>query len=136
MGGESLNSVTPRNKNCQEGTELPTLTEASMGKSLQEGNQDTETIAKHYRTSEGYSEFSENSNLGNQVATLPTGQLFGELALQNNAPRAATIKCLEDTEFMILGGEDFHSLMSRSFNMMAYFNECVPGVKDLKYSSL
>ena len=36
------------------------------------------------------------------VKTLETGMAFGELALLNNKPRAATIKCKDDTHLAVL----------------------------------
>lgn len=38
---------------------------------------------------------------------LKQGQSFGELALEENLPRTATIICKEDSEFLILSKEAY-----------------------------
>jgi CRP-like cAMP-binding protein len=44
---------------------------------------------------------------------LPAGSGFGELALMNNKPRAATIVCNEDCEFAVLEKEPFIAILSK-----------------------
>ena len=46
-----------------------------------------------------------------EVNVLRTGLYFGELALLNDTPRTATIICKEDTDFAVLDGEDFKSIL-------------------------
>jgi CRP-like cAMP-binding protein len=48
-----------------------------------------------------------------EVRVLPAGSSFGELALLNRAPRAATITCKEDCEFAVLGKTHFDSILSK-----------------------
>jgi CRP-like cAMP-binding protein len=42
------------------------------------------------------------------------GQGFGELALSNKKPRAASIFATEDTEFAVLSKKDFDSIISEA----------------------
>ena len=42
-----------------------------------------------------------------EVAILNHGSSFGELALISNKPRAATIKCITDTHFLVLHKQDY-----------------------------
>ncbi|EGR32337.1 cyclic nucleotide-binding domain protein [Ichthyophthirius multifiliis] len=46
-----------------------------------------------------------------QVAIMPTGSSFGELALISNQPRLATIICEEDCDFLVLKKKDFNRIM-------------------------
>jgi CRP-like cAMP-binding protein len=46
------------------------------------------------------------------VRTLNTGASFGELALIDNKPRAATIKCKSDSYFAVLEKKDFNVILS------------------------
>ena len=48
-----------------------------------------------------------------EVAQLTEGQSFGELALLNNAPRAATIFCLSDCYFATLDKEDYVRVLKK-----------------------
>ncbi|KAL4453114.1 hypothetical protein ABPG74_015345 [Tetrahymena malaccensis] len=48
-----------------------------------------------------------------QVAVLRDGCQFGEMALLNNQPRLATIQCLEDCIFAILGKKDFKDVLKK-----------------------
>jgi CRP-like cAMP-binding protein len=42
---------------------------------------------------------------------LPEGSSFGELALLNNKPRLATIKCIESTHVATLSKENFNKIL-------------------------
>lgn len=44
------------------------------------------------------------------VATLGSGEYFGEAALLTGAPRNATCRAIEDAELYILGKDDFHAV--------------------------
>ena len=46
-----------------------------------------------------------------QVVALGDGFSFGELALLNSKPRAATIVCLEDCHFATLNRQDFDKII-------------------------
>lgn len=48
------------------------------------------------------------------VTTLTSGIGFGELALLNDKPRAATIITLEDTHFALLEKESFNKIMAKA----------------------
>ena len=47
-----------------------------------------------------------------EVRTLGIGTSFGELALLDNKPRAATIKCKENCDFAILDKKHFNNILS------------------------
>jgi CRP-like cAMP-binding protein len=49
------------------------------------------------------------------VATLGKGQAFGEVALQTNQPRSATIRTLEPTHFACLEREDYANVLKSYF---------------------
>lgn len=51
----------------------------------------------------------EVSKGGQRLATLRSGEYFGENALLSGASRDATIKCLEDVEVLLLSREDFEA---------------------------
>ena len=42
-----------------------------------------------------------------EVVRLPSGQSFGEKALIEDAPRAATIMALQECYFAVIGREDY-----------------------------
>jgi CRP-like cAMP-binding protein len=44
---------------------------------------------------------------------LTTGKAFGDLALKNNRPRAATIKCLTDCHFATIKKEAYDALIKK-----------------------
>ena len=48
-----------------------------------------------------------------EVVTLTQGQSFGELALINNEPRAATIKTIADCSFGIIGRHDYKKVLEK-----------------------
>lgn len=86
-----------------------------------------------FRTSEGFSSFTEASKLGDQVVVLGKGVVFGELALRNNKPRAATIRCLEECEFLVIGKDMFTQILAEVNAKLRYLDEHVPGMKQLGY---
>ena len=45
------------------------------------------------------------------VVKLSSGKSFGELALINDAPRAATIQCLTNSFFATLGRKDYQKIL-------------------------
>lgn len=51
--------------------------------------------------------------IGEQVCTLKAGCLFGELALLNDQPRAASVKCLVECEFLTICRMDFDTIMKQ-----------------------
>jgi CRP-like cAMP-binding protein len=48
-----------------------------------------------------------------EVKVLRAGDSFGELALIDNKPRAATIICKEDTHLAVLDQKHFNNILSR-----------------------
>lgn len=48
-----------------------------------------------------------------EVVKLSMGKAFGELALINNKPRAATIKCVTDCHFAVISKIDYDLLLKR-----------------------
>lgn len=56
-----------------------------------------------------------NESEGNLVKVLLQGQSFGELALLDNRPRAATIICEEDSHFAVLEKKSFTEILSICF---------------------
>eukprot|EP00930_Biecheleria_cincta_P001342 TRINITY_DN102475_c0_g1_i1.p1 TRINITY_DN102475_c0_g1~~TRINITY_DN102475_c0_g1_i1.p1 ORF type:complete len:870 (+),score=127.50 TRINITY_DN102475_c0_g1_i1:217-2826(+) len=56
-----------------------------------------------YQSLEGFSTWNpKSSELGTQVVALGPGAIFGELALQNDKTRSATIQCLEECKFLVV----------------------------------
>ena len=43
-----------------------------------------------------------------KVAVLTAGGCFGEVALNHNLPRAATIRCEKDSHFAVMSKADYH----------------------------
>lgn len=95
-------------------------------KLLRQGNQPRGP--KTFRTNEGFSYFSQESSLGDRVALLPEGTIFGELALQNDAPRAATIKCEQDSEILVLRKQDYLECIDGLLGKSRWFEQNVLGV--------
>jgi small-conductance mechanosensitive channel/CRP-like cAMP-binding protein len=53
----------------------------------------------------------QNENGGQLVATLDRGQCFGEMSLLTGARRSATVTAVEDSELLMLGKEEFRSIL-------------------------
>jgi len=49
----------------------------------------------------------------NKIVTIGAGGSFGELALIDDAPRAATIFCLENTHMMTIQKDEYKELLLR-----------------------
>jgi len=52
-------------------------------------------------------------NIEQSVAVLYDDNFFGEMALLSDNPRNASIKCLEDCEFLVFNKNDFFELLQR-----------------------
>eukprot|EP00913_Durusdinium_trenchii_P006508 g6116.t1 len=110
------------------GGELPTLTEwrrrewrTVFGREeLRNGRGQREE--QSFRTTEGFSSFSKESDYGDMVNWLRVGTLFGELALQNTEPRNATIMCSQDCELLRLRKEDYLSAIQGSKQKIYFFD--------------
>jgi CRP-like cAMP-binding protein len=48
-----------------------------------------------------------------EVVQLTMGKSFGELALINNKPRAATIKCLTDCHFAVISKNVYERILKK-----------------------
>jgi len=62
-----------------------------------------------------------------EVRTLGIGASFGELALIDNKPRAATIKCRENCDFAVFDKKHFNNILS----FLLYFNEFTEEISNL-----
>jgi CRP-like cAMP-binding protein len=51
---------------------------------------------------------------GRFLRTMEMGELFGEMALETNNPRSATVICLEDTELFIIKKSDYLHIFKES----------------------
>eukprot|EP00931_Biecheleriopsis_adriatica_P056634 TRINITY_DN33567_c0_g1_i1.p1 TRINITY_DN33567_c0_g1~~TRINITY_DN33567_c0_g1_i1.p1 ORF type:complete len:613 (+),score=133.41 TRINITY_DN33567_c0_g1_i1:58-1896(+) len=114
-------------------------TQSRRGSTTQEAVSDAlATIKRLVRTPtyEGFSVYHSESKLGNQVATLKAGSLFGELALLNDQPRSASIKCMEDCEFLVVRRDDFDALLKNDLQQkkneqVSFLRAHVPGMNDI-----
>lgn len=68
-----------------------------------------------------------------EVSLLATGANFGELALINNEPRAATIQCLSNCYFAVLSRENYAKTLRkqqvRELNQKMDFLSSLPFLK-------
>jgi CRP-like cAMP-binding protein len=58
--------------------------------------------------------FAQHGDKAVILATLKTGQIFGEMALVVDEPRGASVKALEDTTLIGISRESFKQKLSRS----------------------
>lgn len=91
---------------------------------------------RHYVT-ECNNTYTPHSNLGTKVSELGKGSGFGELGLLDKKPRAASIKCTERCELLVLLKEDFMRLLGdcideKSFRKQLWFQQHVPGFAETK----
>lgn len=56
---------------------------------------------------------------GDKVAQIGHGHMFGELALMNDEPRAATVKCLTDCTFLAINKGSFESALKEEMKQAA-----------------
>lgn len=73
---------------------------------------------------------------GIQVAALGPGMLFGELALLEDQPRNATVRCKGDCEFLVIEREDFEKILKRTLlrahdDKLEFLRSHVPGFSEL-----
>lgn len=95
-----------------------------------------ETMIVRDQTLEGFSLYHDASILGFQVAALKAGTMFGELALMNEAPRSATIKCNTACEFLVIARADFDTMLKAEMirqkeEKISFLSAHIPGFKDL-----
>lgn len=64
------------------------------------------------------------------VSELTSGMCFGEVSLNHNLPRAATIRCSVDSHFAVMNKEDYHkcllSLTRKKLQQGIEFLRCLP----------
>lgn len=53
--------------------------------------------------------------INKEVVQLKAGQSFGELGLTSNKPRAASIFCLENTDFAVLDKKAYTNVIGKAF---------------------
>lgn len=82
----------------------------------------------------------ENDKEYTQVATLGTGFSFGELALINNKPRAASIRCLAPSWFAVLDKESYQTVLGaiykKQLNAKVDFLKSIPVFSDWTRAAL
>jgi len=86
-----------------------------------------------YLTLEKFSSYCKNSVLGPKVATLTAPACFGELALKNTAPRAATVKCKTACRLIVLEKQHVLGVLFEVMAKIRFFNDRLPGIKDIEY---
>lgn len=57
-----------------------------------------------------------------QLATLHTGDMFGEMALVNREPRSASVIALEEAKLFVLSENTFQQLMSKRVSIQILLN--------------
>lgn len=80
-----------------------------------------------HETYEMFSTISKGSNIGKSVATLGPGSCFADSALKNDDLRNATVRCLQDTEFLAIHKKNFDVKLC---DKVCYFRTFVPGFKN------
>lgn len=88
-----------------------------------------------YRTAEGFSTYSEGEDLGAMVGQFGSGSIFGELALMEDQPRSASVKCLQECEFLVIAKDEFNQVLKAALTesqleKMHFLKSHVPGVRD------
>ncbi|CAJ1327937.1 unnamed protein product [Effrenium voratum] len=116
----------------EEETGLEAFDETARSEEKRNGKQPRP--AQSFRTSEGFSTFSKESNYGKMLRFLREVSLFGawglELALQNTEPRSASIVCSQDSEFLRLRKEDFLAAIQGRKQKIYFFDEHIEALKD------
>lgn len=94
------------------------------------------SLVSGIRTVEGFSLYNEESKFGKQIGVLGPGTLVGELALINDQPRSASIKCIEDTEMLVIRRSDFDNILKEEMvrkgdEKLRFLMAHVPGMRDV-----
>jgi len=87
------------------------------------------------RTVEGFSTYNEDTKFGTQIGVLGPGTLLGELALLNDQPRSASVRCDMDTDFLVVRRADFDNILkedmvSKGDEKLKFLMAHVPGMRD------
>jgi len=91
-----------------------------------------------YPTTEGFSVFTGAvEDLGKQVAVLRGGTIFGELALINDQPRGASIRCHTDCDLLVIRRDDFNRVLKEEMmragdEKLNFLAQHVPGMRDIE----
>ena len=83
--------------------------------------------------------FNKYSKINFMVAnkTLQEGETFGELAIIDNEPRAATITCLTDCYFAVTNASDYNQFVVRIYNKrIAAFCEFIQSLPYFRHWTL
>jgi len=67
-----------------------------------------------------------------RLATLTTGDMFGEMALISEEPRSATAVAAEDTHLFVLSEDVFHKLMTKRASVQILLNIVSTLIKRLR----
>jgi CRP-like cAMP-binding protein len=136
----SLVSAAPAIRRCASiGDDADSTPRAAGSKKTADASRNDipeETKIERDQTLEGFSLYHSASILGFQVAALKAGSMFGELALMNEAPRSATIKCNTACEFLVIARADFDTMLKAEMirqkeEKISFLSAHIPGFKDL-----
>lgn len=89
---------------------------------------------------EGHNDTMEDdSDLGSKICSLGSGALVGEMGLMNDEPRAASVRCLENSEFLVINRHDFMSCLNAEMQRAReekdnFLLTHLPGMRRLKSS--
>lgn len=67
----------------------------------------------------------ESDGVQRRVATLKTGQFFGEMAVLRDQPRTATVRALRDTTLLAMPADMFRNLVAQSISTTTDFDQLV-----------
>lgn len=82
---------------------------------------------------------AKRNEFGTHLVTLGPGAMFGELAVLQGVPRAATATCEEDCELLFLEQADFERLLKKELSRLredrlSFLHLHLPGMKSLAYN--
>ncbi|CAE8609659.1 unnamed protein product [Polarella glacialis] len=86
-----------------------------------------------YKTLEGFHSFDEDSFLGPEVGVLGPGAVFGEKALEEDHPRAASTRCRSNCRFLIIDSKVYTKVAGEIMEKVHYFSNHLPGLRNLGY---
>lgn len=88
------------------------------------------------KTAEGFSTYKHISEVGAQISRLEQGDMLGELALLKGQPRAASVRCLQRSEFMLIPRHEFDQVLKADLahaenQKVTFLRDHLPGMKEL-----
>jgi len=123
----SRSGFTPRGSYNPESYSTLTEAKASRARSTEKHR------ARRYRTAEGHSTFSEDSQLGNYYAVHKaeeTGCFFGQGSLAAEECKwDHTAKCLKTCHFLVIRSRDYRTCLKRAKSCHTFFSLNLPGLK-------